>query len=69
MTADIIQGHFQTTCDIPPERILDAAKEAGLDTVFVLGWKGDETYFAGSSADIGAALLLFELFKRDVVLA
>lgn len=55
-----------TTLDIPVERVLDRAKASSLDVVFVLGREPDGTpYFAGSTSDIGALLVLVEQFKKE----
>jgi hypothetical protein len=64
---EVIEGRFMTTLDIPPEKVLDAAKKHELDTVFVLGEKDGELYMACSSADIGRVLWLIERFKRAVI--
>lgn len=41
-----------TIADIPPEDILEKAKEADLDMVVVLGFtKDNQLYFAGSTSD------------------
>jgi hypothetical protein len=65
---EVIFGNFDTSLDVPAERILDGAKEADLDVVFVLGFDAEGgTYFAGSTSDVGMALVLFEKFKRQVI--
>lgn len=53
-----------TTLDIPPERVLNAAKDADLASVVVVGFTKDGAmYFAGSMADGGEVLWLFEKAK------
>jgi len=57
-----------TTLDISPERVLDGALKADLDTVLVIGWdKEDRFYASGSTGGIGDLLLLLEIFKRELL--
>lgn len=64
MTAKIVNLPVVTTLDLPPDRILDAAKEADLGSVVVVGHTKDgHLYFAGSMADGGEVLWLFERAK------
>ena len=65
---EVITLHTETTLDLPPDRVLEAAV-GKLSTVLVLGYDAEtgEPYFAGSSADRGGALLLIERFKRQIV--
>lgn len=64
---NVIQGRFITTVDTTPDSVLDGAKRHELDVVYVIGEKDGEPYFAGSSSDVGHALVLFEKFKRAVI--
>jgi hypothetical protein len=64
---EVIFGLFEES-DVPAECILDAAKEANLDVVFVLGFDAEgEPYFSSTTSDVGLALVLFEKFKRHVI--
>lgn len=56
---------LETNLDLPPERILNGALEADLQTVLVIGWDKDERLFAGgSTANVAENLLLIEKFKQ-----
>ena len=60
----IIHLNCLTTKDIPPERVLNAALEADLETVVVLGVDKDGSrYFASSTADAAENIFLAEHFK------
>ena len=57
-----------TKLDIPPERILDAAKKADLESVVILGYTKEGKYYGASSlADGGDVLWLMEI-TRDKLL-
>jgi coenzyme F420-reducing hydrogenase delta subunit len=57
-----------TYLDLPPDRILDAAKEHGMDGVIVIGFDLDgNQYFASSYADGGTALWLLEKCKAALL--
>lgn len=67
MTDNVIPFRGQTTVDMPPQGPLQAAIDHRLDQVFILGMKDGEAYFAGSTSDVGLALLLTEKFRRAIV--
>lgn len=46
-----------TRLNLPPERILDRAKEAGLTGVVVLGWDENAQEYVASSLADGAEML------------
>lgn len=57
-----------TTHDIPVERVLSSAQEAGLSSVLVLGYDDDgQLYAASSTSDIGLTLLSMEQLKLMLV--
>lgn len=65
---DVVNLPVITRLDLPPERILTAALESGLDGVAIVGWDADgELYFASSMADGGEVLWLFELAKKKLL--
>lgn len=65
---DVVILNTITKLDVPPERILDGAKNAELEHVVVIGFtKGGEYYGASSYADGGDVLWLMEL-TRDKLL-
>ena len=67
MTAKIIQFTGITKLDLPPDRILEAAKEK-LEGVIVIGFDKDgEFYGASSYADGGTALWLLEICKKKLM--
>ena len=57
-----------TRLDIPPERVLDGAKDKCPDGVVVLGFDADgDFYFASSIADGGTVIWLLELAKKKLL--
>ena len=64
MTDNVIPlGNF-TRLDLPPERILEAAKSRVDGGVVILGWDTEgELYFASSIADGGEVIWLIEKAK------
>ena len=66
--AKIIEFNGITKLDIPPERVLEKAKEAGLEGVVILGFdKNGEYYGASSYADGGTVLWLMELTRKKLL--
>lgn len=66
--SNIVNLPVVTRLDLPPERIIEAAAEAGLTDIIVIGWKDDgDFYFAGNMADGGDALWLLEMAKRKLM--
>jgi hypothetical protein len=64
---EVVESGIPTTLDLPPDRILDAAK-GKLDSVLVLGITTDEEeYFASSSADAPSMLWLIERVKKTIL--
>lgn len=69
--AKVIALNNLTRLDVPAERVLQAALEADLDAVVVIGYdKGGDEHFASSLADGGDVLWLLkrceqELFKHQ----
>lgn len=62
--SEIIYLHELTDGDIPPERVLEAAKERCTDVAIVVGWAEDEEiYFAMSTGDARAILFALESAK------
>lgn len=57
-----------TRLDVPADRILQAALDAGLTGVVIAGYHPDGSeYFASSYADGGDALWLVERFKKRLL--
>jgi hypothetical protein len=68
MTADVVTFPGITTLDLPPERIIQKASEAGLMDVVILGYDKDgEEYFASSVADGAEVLWLLERLKLQLL--
>lgn len=58
---EVVVLDMVTRLDIPAERVLQAALDAGLQSVVVVGYDADgEEYFASSFADGGDALWLLQ---------
>lgn len=64
---DIVQFNGATSLDIEPEKVLEGGKNAGLDTVLVIGWRDKEFYIASSTGDIGAILLMLKIAERETM--
>lgn len=65
---DVVRPNFSTTADLAVEQVLRRSLEKQFDAVVVLGFDADgELHAFGSSADLGAALLMFERFKKQFI--
>lgn len=61
---DITYLHDVTDQDIPPERVLEAAKGICTDVAIVIGWgEGGDVHFASSAGDVATVLLALEKAK------
>lgn len=57
-----------TRLDTPPEKVLNAALEAGLGQVVIVGFdKEGDFYFASSQADGGDTLWLIALAQKKLL--
>lgn len=67
MSDNIVIWKGVTFHDLPPDRLLEAAK-GHLDSVVILGWDKDgDIYFASSKADGGEVMWLIEFAKRALM--
>ncbi|HYF56844.1 MAG TPA: hypothetical protein VEA41_21525 [Salinarimonas sp.] len=67
--AEILRFPGHTRCDLPPEQVLDAAKETGLEHVVIAArTKDGEDYFASSYGDNAKTLWLLKQCERVVLL-
>ena len=65
---DVVMLDIPTRLDVPAERVLSAALEAGLESIIIAGFDSDGgEYFASSLADGGDALWLMERFKMALL--
>lgn len=65
---DVVMWRGDTRNDIPADRVLEAALEAGMDSVVVLGYdKEGEEYFATSLGSKPRILWLLERFKQELL--
>jgi len=70
VSAEIIELDIVTSLDIPVERILRKASEAGLESVVVIGWDEDgDLYFASSVASGPEVVWLLEKTKANLLVA
>ncbi len=68
MCADVVEFNGITRLDLPVDRIIARATEAGLTDVVILGFDKDgEFYSAASMADGGAMLWLLELARHRLI--
>ena len=68
MSAEIVELNCVTTLDIPPDRVLSAAIEAGMTEAVVVGLDADgNSYFASSVADAGTVLWHLERAKWQLM--
>lgn len=66
--SNVIPLNMVTSLDIPADRVLDAAKEAGLTRVVVMGYCEDGSeYFASSVADGGEVVWMIERSKLKLL--
>jgi len=64
---NIVIWHGVTRHDLPVNRILDAAKEANLESVVIMGYQDGEFYFASSLADGGDVLWLMRNCEKRLL--
>lgn len=65
---ELVHWNGITTLDTAPEMVLDSAKAADLQSVFVMGYDKDgEPYFDASMADGGTMLWLIEICKARLM--
>jgi hypothetical protein len=70
VSAEIIELDVVTSLDIPVERVLRKAREAGLESVVVIGWDEDgDLYFASSLASGPEVVWLLEKTKANLLVA
>ena len=68
MTADIIEGHFNTTLPVPAEKVLKGALEAKLADVLLIGRTDDgDLYLASSMPEAPEILWLLENAKAYIL--
>lgn len=68
MTEKVVALPVVTSCDLPPERLLQAAIDAGLSEVVIVGFDKDgEEYFSSSVADGGSVLWNLERAKMRLL--
>jgi hypothetical protein len=68
MSDNIVFFDGVTRLDIPPERVLNSAKEANLENCVVIGWeKNGDFYFASSIASGPEVIWLLELAKKKLL--
>lgn len=67
-TDNVVVLDIVTRLDVPAERVLHKALEAGLESVVIAGYDKDGgEYFASSVADGGTALWLLERCKKTLL--
>lgn len=65
---EVIFLDILTRLDIPVDRVLDAAKESGLESVIVVGRDGNgEFYLASSKANVVEVLWDLEVAKHKII--
>ena len=68
MTADIIEGKFNTKLPVPVENVLRGAIEQDLEDVIIIGrTKDQELYMAASNGDGPELLWLIECAKSYIL--
>ena len=67
-TAQVLRFAGVTKLDLPPELVLDGAREAGLKAVVILGYDKDgDEYMASSLADGADVMWLMERLKQRLL--
>jgi len=65
---EVIKQTWATALDLNPEVVLNAAVEANLDNVIVIGWtKDDALYFVTSKTETADILLSLEAAKHSLI--
>ena len=65
---EVVYPPFVTSLDIPAERVIEAAKEADLESVVVLGYDKDgDEYFSSSFAGSPEVIYLMERLKKKLL--
>jgi hypothetical protein len=65
MSADnVVPFPGSTTLPVPARQTLESAIDADLDEVLVIGWQGNDLYFAGNTSDTREILWLLEKAKK-----
>ena len=64
---DVVYASIVTTHDLPVDRVLNKAIDAGLDVAIVVGVKDGELWFASNKADGGEALWWLEKAKKALL--
>jgi hypothetical protein len=68
MSAEIIELNVVTKIDLPAERVLRKAIDAGVQSCIVVGYDANgEEYFCSSIADGGTAVWLMERCKLKLL--
>ncbi len=68
MSDNVVMLNVETTLDIPSERVLSQAADAGLCHVVVIGYDSDRNeYFASSIADGADVLWMLERAKLKLL--
>lgn len=68
MTDNVVPLNCITRLNLPPDRVLEAALEEGLEEAVVIGYDKDgDFYFSSSVADGGSVLWLIELAKYKLM--
>lgn len=68
---NVVVGNFETTLDLPLERILQGARDANLEDALIVGYtsrgSGDpqigDFYMASQTVDVGKLLIMLERAK------
>jgi hypothetical protein len=68
VSAEVVELNMVTKLDLPAERVLRRAIEAGVQSVVIVGYDADgEEYFCSSIADGGTAVWLMERCKLKLL--
>lgn len=66
---NVVELDTMTKLDLPPDRILEKAREHGLENAIVIGWSDKEgrLYFASSLASAADTLWLIEMARNELL--
>ena len=65
---DVVPGRFITTLKTSPDRALEGAADYGLESVVIIGLKGDgEFYFASSEPGTAETLWFLERARHELM--
>jgi hypothetical protein len=64
MADNVVPFPGETTLPVPARKTLEHALDVDLDQVLVIGWQGNDLYFAGNTSDTREIIWLLEKARK-----